>query len=141
MVPSAAVAEKVEGGLKGPIVITSSTLSADANSNTAVFEGSVVAKTDDIILRSDKMTVHYTEAGDVEKIDAAGNIKLTKGERVLTSDKATYVAREARITFTGEPMAVEGQNIITGSKIIYLINQDRSIVHDSKVYIEQNGNR
>jgi lipopolysaccharide export system protein LptA len=138
-IPSVSFAEADKSILKGPIVITSSTLSADANSNIAVFEGSVVAQTDDITLQSDKMTVYYTSDGDVEKINAEGNIKLTKSGRVLTSKKAVYLAKEAKITFTGEPMAVEGPNIITGSKIIYLIDQDRSIVHDSKVYIEQDG--
>jgi lipopolysaccharide export system protein LptA len=126
-----------EGLLKGPIVITSTTLSADSANNTAVFEGSVVATTDDMTLHSDKMTVYYTKDGDIERIDAVGNIKLVKGERVLTSRQATYLAKEGKITFTGEPMAVEGANVITGSKIVYLVDEDRSIVHDSKVYIDQ----
>lgn len=133
----AAFAETNKGILKGPIVITSARLSADANSNTAIFEGSVVAKTDDLTLHSDKMTVFYSPEGDVESIDAEGSIKLVKGSRVLTSKRAIYDAMEATITFTGEPMAVEGPNVITGTKIIYLINEDRSIVHNSKVYIEQ----
>lgn len=137
-IPSAAFAEKDKDIIKGPIVITASTLSADANSNTAVFEGSVVAQTEDLTLESDKMTVYYTSEGAVEKIDAEGNIKLTKEDRVLTSSRATYIANEAKITFTGEPKAVEGPNIITGSKIIYFIDQNRSIVHNSKVYIKQN---
>jgi len=138
---TATSAETKSGLLKGPIVITSSTLSADAGNNTAVFEGSVVAKTDEMTLQSDKMTAYYTPQGDIERIEAEGNIRLVKGSRVLTARNALYDANEARITFTGEPMAVEGPNVITGSKIIYLVNEDRSIVHDSKVYIEQKGTR
>jgi lipopolysaccharide export system protein LptA len=38
-------------------------------------------------------------------------------------------------------MAVEGANVITGSKIVYLVDEDRSIVHDSKVYIDQDKKR
>jgi lipopolysaccharide export system protein LptA len=139
--PSVAFCLTDKGLLNGPVVITSSTLSADSANNIAVFEGSVVASTDDLTLHSDRMTVFYSADGDIEKIDALGNIKLVRGERVLTSKKATYLAKEARITFTGEPMAVEGPNIITGSKIIYLVNEDRSIVHDSKVYIDQDKGR
>jgi lipopolysaccharide export system protein LptA len=127
--------------LNGPIVITSSTLSADSANNIAVFEGSVVASAEDLTLHSDRMTVFYSVEGDIEKIDASGNIKLVKGDRVLTSKKAIYLAKEAKITFTGEPMAVEGANIITGSKIIYLVEEDRSIVHDSKVYIDRDRGR
>ncbi|MEJ2313571.1 MAG: LptA/OstA family protein [Nitrospirota bacterium] len=118
-------------------MITAATLSADAKSNTAVFEGSVVAKTDKMTLKADKMTVYYNKGGEVDKIEAEGSIDLVKGERSLTSDRAEYIAGEGKIVFTGEPMAVEGPNVITGSKIIYLIDEDRSIVHDSKVYIDQ----
>jgi lipopolysaccharide export system protein LptA len=141
LMPSGAFGETEKGLLKGPIVITSKTLSADSANNSALFEGSVVATTDEMTLYSDRMMVYYTEDGDIEKIDAIGNIKLVKGKRVLTSKKAVYLAKEGKITFIGEPMAVEGANVITGSKIVYLVDEDRSIVHDSKVYIDQDKKR
>jgi lipopolysaccharide export system protein LptA len=137
LLPVSAQCEPASELIKGPIVITSSTLSADSGANKAVFEGSVVAKTDEMTLYSDRMTVFYSEEGDIEKIDARGNIKLLKGQRVLTSKRALYLAQEGKITFTGEPMAVEGNNIITGSEIVYLIDEDRSLVRNSKVYIQQ----
>jgi lipopolysaccharide export system protein LptA len=137
VIPASAYGQSQGGLLKGPVVITSSTLSADAASNTAVFEGSVVATSGDLSMYADKMTVYYTKDGDISKIEAIGGIKLVKGERTLTSEKATYLAEEGKITFTGDPRAVEGVNTITGSKIVYLIDEDRSIVHDSKVFIGQ----
>lgn len=141
LLPVSAQCEPSSGLIKGPIVITSSTLSADSGANKAVFEGSVVAKTDEMTLYSDRMSVFYSEDGDIEKIDARGNIKLLKGQRVLTSRSAIYLASEGKITFTGEPMAVEGNNIITGSEIVYLIDEDRSLVRNSKVYIQQDKGR
>ncbi|MGD2079909.1 MAG: LptA/OstA family protein [Nitrospirota bacterium] len=140
--PAGASAEsRGESLLGGPIVITAATLSADAKSNTAVFEGSVVAKTDEMTLKSEKMTVYYGQEGDIEKIRAEGGTELLKGDRTLTSERAEYIAMENRIIFTGKPMAVEGPNVITGSKIIFIIDEDRSIVHDSKVYIDQGNTR
>lgn len=121
----------------GPIVITSDTLWADSKASTALFKGNVVAKTNDITLRADRMTVHYSEGGDVRKIDVEGNVKLLKEERTVTSEKALYLSKEEKIIFTGEPMVVEGQNVITGSEITYLIDEDRSVVKDSKVYIKR----
>ena len=44
---------------KPPIVITSQSLTADNKENIAIFEGSVVAKTEDLTIYSDKMTVFY----------------------------------------------------------------------------------
>ena len=122
---------------KGPVVITSSTLTADNKARTALFEGSVVAKTETMTISSDKMRVHHTEGGRITKIEAGGNVKLIKGERVITSDEATYFADEEKVVFTGQPKAVEGNNMVTGTKMIYLMKDDRSIVENSKVFMER----
>ncbi|MBI5050329.1 MAG: lipopolysaccharide transport periplasmic protein LptA [Nitrospirae bacterium] len=126
----------VATGEKKPIIITSKTLMADNKTNTAVFEGSVVAKTDDIIIYSDKMTVFYNNSqGKVTKIYASGNVKVHKKERAIFSEEATYLNDEEKIIFTGEPKAVEGENVITGVQIIYFLKDDRSVVEGSKVIL------
>lgn len=122
---------------KGPIVITSSTLTADNKTRTALFEGSVIARSENMTLYSDRMLVSYTEAGKITKIEAKGHIKLVKGERVITSDEALYLAGEERVIFTGQPRAMEGRSVVTGTKMIYLLKEDRSIVENSKVIIEK----
>ena len=126
---------------KGPITITSVSLTADNKTHTARFEGSVIAKTETMVLYADAMLVHYTEDGRVTKIEANGHIKLMKGERVITSDTAIYLAEEEKVIFTGQPKAVEGANMITGTKMIYLLKEDRSLVEDSKVFIEKGSSK
>ena len=122
---------------KGPVVITSSTLTADNKARTALFEGSVVAKTETMTIFSKKMLVSYTEGGRITKIEATGDVKVIKGERVITSDEATYFADEEKVVFTGQPKAVEGPNLVTGTKIIYMMKDDRSLVENSKVFMER----
>jgi lipopolysaccharide export system protein LptA len=122
---------------KGPITITSVSLTADNKTHTALFEGSVIAKTETMVFYADTMLVHYTEDGRVTKIEANGHIKLIKGERVITSDTATYFAEEEKVIFIGQPKAVEGANMITGTKMTYLLKEDRSLVENSKVFIEK----
>lgn len=121
---------------KKPVTITATTLTADNKAHTAVFEGTVIAKTDDMIIHSDRMTAYYSEAGAIIKIDAEGHVKLTTGEKVITSDMATYLAEGEKLIFTGQPRAVEGTSMITGTKMIYLIKEDRSLVENSRVFIE-----
>jgi lipopolysaccharide transport protein LptA len=123
-------------GLKGPTVITSKRLLADNKKNFALFEGAVVAKNSDMTLHSNKMEVYYDENGNVQKIIAFGNVKLIRAERVVTSEHAEYFTSERKVVFTENPKAVEGGNIVTGSKMTYLLDEDRSIVEDSKVYLE-----
>jgi lipopolysaccharide export system protein LptA len=122
---------------KGPTVITASRLLADSNANTALFEGSVVAKNNEMTLYSDRMKVYYTKDNSIERIDAGGNVKLVKDNRVVTSEEATYFASEQKIIFVGNPRAIEGQNVVIGSKMTYLIEEDRSIVEESKVFLKQ----
>ncbi len=123
---------------KGPITITSEKLTADNKARTALFEGSVVAKTETTTIYSDRMLVYYAESGKVTKIEATGHVKLVKGDRVITSDAATYYAEDPeRVIFTGSPRAVEGKNVITGAKMTYFMKDDRSIVENSKVFMEK----
>lgn len=131
-------AEEKAQRLKGPIVITSETLTVDNEAHTALFESSVVARTTETTLHADKMLVYYhADTGDITKIEAEGNIKLTRGARAIISKEATYYAEGEKIIFTGEPRAVEGENVVTGKKITYFLNEDRFLVEDSKVFLKK----
>lgn len=126
-----------EKKLKGPIVITSETLSADNKARTALFKGSVVAKAKEMTIYSDEMLVYYAETtGNIKQIDAGGNVKLLKDDLIVTSAKASYFADEEKVIFDGEPKAVTKNNVVTGSKITYFFKDDRSIVENSRVLLE-----
>lgn len=122
-----------------PTIITSEILTADNKAKTALFERSVIARKGDMTLFADRMMVYYSEEkGDsnIKKIDAEGNVKLIKGERVITSKNAIYFGvPEEKIIFTGEPRATEGENVVTGTKMIYFMKDDRSVVENSKVFL------
>lgn len=122
---------------KKPIVITSETLIADNKNNTAVFEGSVIAKTDDITMHADKMTVFYDNSeSKVNKIVAVGHVKVLNKARVLFSDEAIYLDNEEQIIFSGNPKAVEGDSVITGKKIVFFLKDERAMVEGSRVILK-----
>lgn len=132
-----ALAEEQKMQVKGPINITSETLTSDNKSHTALFEGKVVAKTTDMTIYADKMLVFYREgSGDVTKIESTGNVRLLKSGRLITSQMATYYADEDKVVFTGEPRAEDGENVVTGVTMTYYISQDRSYVEKSKVFLK-----
>lgn len=135
---SAQAAEKKVFG-KGPIVITSASLSADNKANTALFEGSVTAKTEEMTLYSDRMTVYYSDKGAVERINAEGAVRLVKDKQMVTSGSAVYLAAEQKVIFTDKPRAVKDANVVTGTTIVYYIDSDRTAVENSKVFIERSG--
>ena len=123
--------------VRGPINITSETLTSDNKAHTALFEGKVVAKTTDMTIYADKMLVFYREgSGDVTKIESTGNVRLLKSGRLITSQMAVYYADEDKVVFTGEPRAQDGENVVTGATMTYYISQDRSYVEKSKVFLK-----
>ncbi len=124
-----------------PIIITSQSLINDSKARTATFEGNVVAKKGQTTLYASKMIVYYEDeqkGGDIKMIEAIGNVKLVKADRVITSHKATYFPEpEEMVIFTGEPRATEGKNLVTGEKITYFMKDDRALVEKSKVYLKE----
>jgi lipopolysaccharide export system protein LptA len=124
--------------IKGPITITSEMLTADDQSHTALFENSVVAKTADMTIYADRMLVYYNkDTGNVTQIDAKGDVKLIRENRIIASSEATYYTEGEKIIFTGNPRALEGENVVTGSKMTYLLNEDRFFVEGSKVFLKK----
>jgi len=122
---------------KTPVIITSETLVADNKNNTAIFEGTVIAKTDTMTMYSDKMTVYYDSSeSKVKKIHAVGHVKVNKEDRVLFSNEAIYMEEGDKIIFTGNPKAVDGENVISGKQIIFYLKDERVIVEGSRVILQ-----
>jgi lipopolysaccharide export system protein LptA len=61
--------------------------------------------------------------------------KLLKDTRIISSQKAIYYTDEDKVIFTGEPRAVDGENVVTGTKMKFFIKEDRSYVENSKVFL------
>jgi lipopolysaccharide export system protein LptA len=121
-----------------PIVITSETLIADNKKNIVTFEGTVTAKSEDITIYSDKMEVSYNNSlGKITKIHASGNVKAHNNERTIFSKEAIYIGEEEKIVFTGEPKAVDGGNVITGTEITYFIKKNRTMVKGGRVILKK----
>ncbi len=135
-------AESEKAKVKGPITITSESLTADNKAHTALFEKNVVAKTTDLTIQADKMLVFYREeGGEVTKIEATGNVKVLREARIITSKSATYFADEEKVIFTGEPRAMDGDNVVSGTKMIYFMVDDRFLVENSKVILKSKKDR
>ena len=127
---------------QAPTIITSESLTADNKAKTALFTGSVIAKKADTTIYADRMLVYYSEGGsgsNIDKIESDGNVKLVRGDRVVTSGKMVYYAgtdkTDERAIFTESPRAAEGKNVVTGTKMTYYMKDDRSLVENSKVFV------
>ncbi len=123
-------------GEKGPVIITAKSLSADSKAHTAIFSGNVKAKTENMEIFADRMVVMYGDQGGVERIVATGAVRVIKEGRVITAGKADYTKADDKIVFSTNPRVAEGDTVITGTKIVYYVSDDRTSVTDSKVMIQ-----
>ena len=114
-----------------PITIKSNELTADNKGNSAIFSGKVVAKQGDITIFSDKLIVNYAEKnGDVDKVEAIGNVRIVEHNRTGIASQAVYESRDGRITLTGppNPKIIEGSDSVSGKVIIYYVDDNKSSV-------------
>ena len=127
-------------GDESPIYIEADHMASTEKNNAVLFTGDVDAKQGDLRIRSDKMTVYYTDNKDqggekpasatqqVEKLICDGNVEITRDDWLGTSDKMTYLSEQRQVILTGNAKAWQDQNMVGGEKIIYYMDEGRSEV-------------
>jgi lipopolysaccharide export system protein LptA len=108
-----------------------------------VFSGNAVATQGDKEIKSDRLLLYYKKeagkkdkvgakevegTGDLEKIEAKGNVVVTQKERVATGDEAVYFQDSGQIIMTGNATLRDGKNLIKGDKVTVFVNEDRGVV-------------
>lgn len=125
---------------KLPITVKSNEMTADNKAKTATFSGKVVARQGDIAIFSDKLVVSYAEKdGDVEKVEAIGNVRIVQSNRTGFSGQALYDSRTGKIVLTDSPRVVQGGDSISGKVITYHVDDEKSDVSsggDPKARVE-----
>jgi lipopolysaccharide export system protein LptA len=122
-----------------PIQVEADHMTSTEKTNSVLFTGSVDARQDDVRILSDEMTVFYTPKGktkdkqktatqQVEKLVCVGNVEITRGEWLGTSKNMTYLSKERQVHLVGNAKAWQGQNMVSGDKIIYYLDEGRSEV-------------
>jgi len=118
---------------RGPIDITSDTVEADQKKNSITFKGNVVAKQEDTTLYANTMVVHYDpDTKKLREIIATGNVKIVQLERRATGQRATFDQEENKIVLDGDAVVREGENVLRGERVIYYVNEERSVVEGGK---------
>ncbi len=143
-VPAAGAAESgkktvnaFEFNKKDPIYITADWMEVDQAKSTIVYKGRVVAVQSDMTMRSDVLTAFYDpEMKQMKQIVLEGKVNATQGTRVATGDRAIFDDKAKTVTLTGNPVMRQGNNQVSGAKVVYFIEQDRALVEgDGKVRV------
>ncbi len=126
-----------------PIEIVSDRMEAFNEKKMVIFSGNARAIQGDITLKADQLLLYnkidpgkkdkavtkgIDSSGELDKIEARGNVIITQKERMATGDEGSYQQDTGQIILTGNAILREGKNIITGCKVIVYTNEDRGSV-------------
>ena len=112
-----------------PITVKSNEMSADNKGKRAIFSGKVVAKQGDVTIYSDTLIVSYADiGGDVNKVEALGNVRILQSNRTGYAEQAVYDSHNGRIVLTGAPRVEQGSDRISGKVITYYLDDEKSDV-------------
>jgi len=114
---------------KDPVFITADWMEVDQKQNTITYKGRVVTVQADMTMRSETLTAYYDpEMKQMKQIIAEGKVNATQGNRVATGEKAVFDDKAKTVTLTGSPVMRQGNSQVSGVKVIYFVEQDKSIV-------------
>lgn len=132
-----------------PIHITSDRFDAYAEKRKAVFSGNVVVIQGDTTINSDEFCLYYKkgmtggkktkqfmspgaeQSGNIEKIEAKGNVTIKQKEKIVTGGQAVFFNDEQKIIVTGNPVMKDGENEIRGDTIIFFMAENKGVVKSS----------
>lgn len=109
-----------------PIEITADTLEVVQTDQVAIFTGNVDAVQGDLVLRSNKLRVHYRgeeggqtagEAGSIRRIEATGNVFLSSPRETAEGDVGVYDVASSSVTLDGTVVLTRGENVIHGQHL------------------------
>ena len=98
--------------------------------NRVLLSGNVDITQDDLRVRAARSTVAYTNADGVkiQRLDATGDVLVTRGEQTARGDVATYDFNRRIITMVGNVVLHRGTDTMTGARMVIDLNSGLSTV-------------
>ena len=142
-------------GQKSVTVITSKTMTASSQKNTAIFRDNVKMVQEDLEVHSDVMIIYFQEktpqisspvgqtpspktGKKIRFIEAKGHVKIKSGESRAIAQHALYDKQAEKIILRGSPVVWQAGTRISGLKMTMFLKENRSIVEgDTRVIIEE----
>jgi lipopolysaccharide export system protein LptA len=122
------------GESKLPIEIDSERMELRGKENIVIFSGSVLTRRGDVDLSSDRLVVYMVEGGgDVEKIEAEGNVRIRKGDILVAGQRGVFVLAEESFVITGKPRMWRGRDVVEGESIRLNLTDETVNVEDARI--------
>lgn len=77
------------------------------------------------ILSADRIVAKLDENRNPKTIECQQNVRYSNGKEAVAGDSALYDDAERTITFTGNVVVTQGENVITGGVLVYWVDTGR----------------
>jgi lipopolysaccharide transport protein LptA len=116
---------------RAAITISADSLEVNRKARVAIYQGNVAAndRGRGLSILADRIDFFFDERmEELERATAAGNVRLSYGERRGTAERAEYFPRDERAVLLGHPKVWQENDMVTGCRITLLLREDRSQV-------------
>ena len=116
---------------RAPITISADSLEVNRKARVAIYQGNVAAndRGRGLSILADRIEFYFDEnMEEVQHATAAGNVRLSYGERRGVAERAEYFPGEDRAVLLGHPKVWQESDMVTGCRITLLLREDRSQV-------------
>lgn len=113
-----------------PVNFAADRIEVQDRADRVVVSGNVVVDQAGLHLTAARMTVAYRQTGSVEidRIDASGNVVVTRGNETARGNVAIYDLNRRLITMLGNVQLNQGANRLTGGRLLIDLVSGRSTV-------------
>lgn len=128
---SAAPAQIIQNhNSSAPVTFDAGRIELQDRSDRVLFTGGVTVTQAGLTLKANRLTAAYEneQSIDVNRLDAIGDVTITKADLRTKSNAAIYDLDNNLITLIGNVSVTQGTNIINGGRIVIDLTQNRTSV-------------
>jgi lipopolysaccharide export system protein LptA len=87
---------------------------------------------EDAVLTCRRLVAETDDQGRIRTATCSGDVRLSRGPRVVTCQAATYEERTASVTCTGDPELRDGESVMRGERLTYDLREDKVTLSSAK---------
>lgn len=81
---------------------------------------------DDARLACQKLVAKTDEAGQIVSATCSGDVRLTRGTKLVTCERATFDGKANRVVCEGNPVLKEAGSEARGTRLVYELERDQA---------------